>query len=329
MGSITIAGAQIARQHRPPNNDDEKEYRHAFLILEAKKGPGGSQARHVLCAESDEDRDSWVEMLVRYLTGTYSEDVVSDSKAMPNTAGAQARLSTSSETAASPVGPRTKPIPRTAIRDEISRGPAVPISQLPPDPSNTKLFQPVPTLEDYARSSSPSRLEPLTGDRQGFTVSDAQKRILERSGLGLPSSLPDLSSATQVQQDNAIPTSATRSNSELGHYADLQDNRAAKRQPSLEHRAKDDGRKSFYPGGSSIQLPLERVPSPEKMEGKVKISGPMNGVPIPTGFKFGGKDAPSDLSSASSDRREKAKSRSFWAFGKGNRDSVSLYSSEI
>jgi len=280
-------------------------------------------------------------MLVRYLTGTYSEDVVSDStsgsKAMPNTsstpapysASAQPRLSTSSEIGQSPVGPRTKPMPRTAIRDEISRGPAVPISQLPPDPGNVKLFQPVPTLEDYVRSSSPSRLEPSLGDKQGFTVSDAQKRIMERSGLGLPSSLPDLSSATQVQQDNAIPTSATRSNSELGHYADLQDNRAAKRQPSLERRAKDDGRKSFYPGGSSIQLPPERVPSPEKLEGKVKISGPMNGIPIPTGFKFGGKDAPSDLSSASSDRREKAKSRSFWAFGKGNRDSVLLYGSEI
>ena len=48
--------------------------------------------------------------------------------------------------------------------------------------------------------------------------------------------------------------------------------------------------------------------------GKVKISAPMNGTPIPAGYKFGGKDAPPPEQS-SSDRREKAKSRSFWGFG--------------
>ncbi|KAJ3501668.1 hypothetical protein NLJ89_g9235 [Agrocybe chaxingu] len=70
--------------------------------------------------------------------------------------------------------------------------------------------------------------------------------------------------------------------------------------------------------------PPDRAPSPEKLDasGKVKISGPMNGAPIPSGFKFGGKDTPSaDSSSASAnnDRREKAKSRSFWGFGKGDK----------
>lgn len=77
MGSITITGAQIGRQQRAGDrreNDDEKEYRHAFLIIEAKKGPSGTSARHVLCAESDSDRDDWVEVLVRYVMGAYNED---------------------------------------------------------------------------------------------------------------------------------------------------------------------------------------------------------------------------------------------------------------
>ena len=81
-----------------------------------------------------------------------------------------------------------------------------------------------------------------------------------------------------------------------------------------------DRRKSMNPLKPSIP---ERTPSPEKdamlqtprvdAHGKVKISGPMNGTLIPAGYKFGGKDAPSETSS--SDRREKAKSRSFWGFG--------------
>jgi RalA-binding protein 1 len=47
----------------------------------------------------------------------------------------------------------------------------------------------------------------------------------------------------------------------------------------------------------------------------------MNGAPIPSGFKFGGKEPTStDPTTAANDRREKAKSRSFWGFGKANGD---------
>ncbi|KAF9523051.1 hypothetical protein CPB83DRAFT_863513 [Crepidotus variabilis] len=343
LGSIQITGAQIARQHRTekaPNNDDEKEYRHAFLIVEAKKGPGGNHPRHVLCAESDEDRDSWVEMLVRYYTGTYSDELVfnpssgmtsvqnSSGTSLPQQAG-QPRSSTSTEvTASSPAGPRTK---------AATRG-AMPIPQLSADGSNTKLFQTVPTQDDYARSSSPARsLEPSpAGDKQATAIpiagsSDPQKRAADRSGgggLGLPSSLPDsspLSAAASVFQAD-LPSSGLRANSELGHYPDLQDNRAANRnhrQTSMDqHRpTRDDGRKSFHPTlAPSTQNPPERVPSPEKLENKVKISGPMNGAPIPHGLKFGGKDAPpADSPTTANDRREKAKSRSFWGFGKGDK----------
>jgi RalA-binding protein 1 len=156
-------------------------------------------------------------MLVRYYTGTYSEDLVLDppsgltsvhsnsSAAASNTFG-QPRTSTSSDMTTSPVGPRTKSIPRV-IREEISRGPAVPICLFLLT-RQTKLFQPVPTSEDYARSSSPSRsMDILPNDRQGSSnsgASEAQIRIMERSGLGLPSSLPDpspLSSGIPIQQE--------------------------------------------------------------------------------------------------------------------------------
>lgn len=62
-----ITGAQIGRQQRNADKkewDEVNEYRHAFLIIESKRGPGGSNARHVLCAESDKERDAWVESKV-------------------------------------------------------------------------------------------------------------------------------------------------------------------------------------------------------------------------------------------------------------------------
>ncbi|WVW78221.1 hypothetical protein I302_100172 [Kwoniella bestiolae CBS 10118] len=65
LGSITITNAQIGRQNRPAETTDERNFRHAFLIIEASKR--GTTNRHVLCAESDMERDSWIEMLVRYV----------------------------------------------------------------------------------------------------------------------------------------------------------------------------------------------------------------------------------------------------------------------
>lgn len=63
LGTITITGAQIGRQNRAPDSSDERNFRHAFLIIEASSRR--DQNRHVLCAGSDMERDSWIEMLVR------------------------------------------------------------------------------------------------------------------------------------------------------------------------------------------------------------------------------------------------------------------------
>lgn len=299
--------------------------------MEAKKSPSGAHPRHVLCAESDEDRDSWVEMLVRYVSGSYSEEVIGYNSNQP-------RASTSSSDGITSPSSR-KPM-RGMSKDDI-KGAAMPQSNLNPDVNNNaKLFQVPPlSIDDYTRSSSPSKsMDPSPTNQHGSPLSapyDANQngyRILER-GQGLPSSLPDASPLSAVQPFQTEASSGgLRANSELGHYPDLQDSRAAygggrtQRQQSPEkHRTRDpqDGRKSFYPTLNSVaSSPVpnhpERGPSPDKLDanGKVKISGPLNGAPIPSGFKFGGKDAPS--ADAVNERREKTKSRSFWGFGKAN-----------
>lgn len=65
LGSIVITNAQIGRQNRPSESSEERDFRHAFLIIEQVKK--GTQTRHVLCAASDMDRDSWIEVLVQHV----------------------------------------------------------------------------------------------------------------------------------------------------------------------------------------------------------------------------------------------------------------------
>jgi RalA-binding protein 1 len=75
IGTIKLIKAQIGKQspqqsnHSPGEKDDDAEhqYRHAFLILEPKKRDSASLVRHVLCAESDDERDAWVKALMAYV----------------------------------------------------------------------------------------------------------------------------------------------------------------------------------------------------------------------------------------------------------------------
>jgi RalA-binding protein 1 len=70
LGSIKLQNAQIGKQSTTAastTEDEENQYRHAFLILEPKKKDSNSLVRHVLCAESDQERDEWVESLLQYV----------------------------------------------------------------------------------------------------------------------------------------------------------------------------------------------------------------------------------------------------------------------
>lgn len=75
LGAIKLQNAQIGKQqqqtdHSPSRgdvDDVDNQYRHAFLVLEPKRKDSSSLVRHVLCAESDLERDQWVEALLRYV----------------------------------------------------------------------------------------------------------------------------------------------------------------------------------------------------------------------------------------------------------------------
>lgn len=75
LGTIKLQNAQIGKQSQqqsnqsPQRRDDseDNQYRHAFLILEPKRKDSSSLVRHVLCAESDEERDAWVDALLQHV----------------------------------------------------------------------------------------------------------------------------------------------------------------------------------------------------------------------------------------------------------------------
>ncbi|KAM7199325.1 hypothetical protein V8F33_004573 [Rhypophila sp. PSN 637] len=80
LGTIKLQKAQIGKQSpqqtsegspgpggRSGVDDVDNQYRHAFLILEPKKKDPNSLTKHVLCAESDRERDIWVDALLRWI----------------------------------------------------------------------------------------------------------------------------------------------------------------------------------------------------------------------------------------------------------------------
>ncbi|KAJ5834282.1 Rho GTPase activation protein [Penicillium robsamsonii] len=82
MGTIKLHHAQIGKQSPKPETappaggeeDSDNQYRHAFLVLEPKKKDSSALVRHVLCAESDEERDTWVDALMEYVESASSEN---------------------------------------------------------------------------------------------------------------------------------------------------------------------------------------------------------------------------------------------------------------
>ena len=77
LGTIKLQNAHIGRQSPTKSSDspsrapedNEGHYRHAFLIREPKRKDKDSFMDHVLCAESDAERDSWVAALLHYVDG--------------------------------------------------------------------------------------------------------------------------------------------------------------------------------------------------------------------------------------------------------------------
>ena len=116
LGSIKLHHARIGRQtanhSQSPSRvaeEPDNHFRHAFLILEPKRKDSSSHLRHVLCAESDVERDEWVAALMQHvdLVSVHSEKI---RPSMPRTESSSSKLSI--------LAPKKKPSKRNDTETE-------------------------------------------------------------------------------------------------------------------------------------------------------------------------------------------------------------------
>ncbi|PWZ01113.1 RhoGAP-domain-containing protein [Testicularia cyperi] len=268
IGSINIREAQIGRQQKSSssNEQDENAYRHAFLILEKRAATYEEPAhiaRHVLCAESDEERDDWVDVLVRAiaeLDGVPSDEV----PASPT----QAMASMSLSQAGASLG-RDGPPPTNGGSGSSSSARAA--HEAPFSPSADSSMR---RSEREAHMMSP-RMANVSLDQSRNTHSSISRiDSLDSASVNRSTNLSAAGSG--------LPTSAS-------------------------HRSVNEPRSPVASRGAEL-LDQPGSPGPRRDslgKNKASISGPMNGAPIPAGYKFGARDE------AAPDARKDDKKR-FW-----------------
>ncbi|QIX00084.1 hypothetical protein AMS68_005601 [Peltaster fructicola] len=128
LGTIKLQSAQIGKQApasgKDNTEDEENQFRHAFLILEPKRKDSNSLVRHVLCAESDEERDLWVDALLQYVDYRDDGEVVGGGVSIVN-GPRSPRLQKSMGELRPPSGHDTQLKPSDALRyDQMKAGDA-------------------------------------------------------------------------------------------------------------------------------------------------------------------------------------------------------------
>lgn len=155
LGTIRLLNAQIGRQTPGvPSVDDGSSaiYRHAFLIVEQKRSGSSYLSRHILCATSDEERDSWVDALFKIVSRE-------DEKQQPPST----ELSTSHSN--SGLSMQSTSVPSTQSSIKVNKGPSPPPIVFD-QPTNVEHSRPSrPTHHLTRRSSMVNLLNPNDKDK--------------------------------------------------------------------------------------------------------------------------------------------------------------------
>lgn len=259
------------------------------------KDKTGEDVDHILCAESDEERDHWVNMLVCCLTGEYVPDTVAgapNKESQTGTTSTRATTSMSSSSGRPPQAPAVDKLRQTqkkGSRDlEIMKGSAQPISQLSQDHTNQKLF------------GGPQYVDGSTKQSNQDPVKDAKHRREMSAGQSSTTSGTDDSSSIHRSlrphaHGSTLPGSASMP-ANLDQIANS-DSQGSMGQHVSSHRFARPVNASTQPESSTDTS--SRPKSPDK---RMKISAPSGGMPIGADFKR-----------SKEERRNKAKS-SFWDF---------------
>lgn len=253
LGTIPILYAEIGRQHKDSSigPQDDKAYRHALLIIEAKKANGAMGLKHVLCAESDQERDAWVAELLK---ASNKSQMASDSSAgiVKSSPTPLPRQSTSSSLVSDNKGHEQDPENVGAV-PITSR----PIPTPPPAQSTGSSIASSPSNNELARSL-PTELT----DAVGTIITDRSRQS------GLPNKGPSTSSAVtnspgRMKRQSVMPL----------RYQALSQEKESSHTPLSKISSSTSGK--LQEAEATIRITRDM------------ISGPSNGTPLPAGFRFG------------------------------------------
>ncbi|ADV24443.1 signal transducer, putative [Cryptococcus gattii WM276] len=295
LGSIVITNAQIGRQNRSVDSSDERHLRHAFLIIEA--GKKGTTHRHVLCAESDTERDRWVDILVKHV----------DPEAMPS----------------------PQPLPTAAVVPipTVLDAPIAPAPQSSVVPVNTTATNQNQVVPGLRRKPSQLRKQSkdvvVTSSRPLSSMAKDSKFIDAPS----PSIYNNMESHLPTQNQSPVAYSPTHSFTPQAVQSPIEEH--ASSQPMPPHKAPGPVQSHRQPWGSdscivqgispSSNVPLLTSAPTPRANGRQSVIPSRPSVSL-SSHNF--LNTPSTLSlgvtspTVEKERDKKAKSRGFWGFGR-------------
>lgn len=290
LGSIDIKAANIGRQNSKPSSVGDDAIRHAFLIR--AKDKTGEDVDHILCAESDEERDHWVNMLVCCLTGEYVPDTVASTSTKDSQPFSNSKKDSNSSASSKPPQPssvdKLRQTQKKGSREiEILKGPAQPISQMSQDSTNQKLFG-APQYSDLPVRQSSQDSSKDAKHRREMSAGQSSTASGTDDGSSIHRSLRPYGHGSTLPGSASMPANLDQiANSEV------------QPQQVTSHRFARPVNATTQQESLADSSSSSRPRSPDK---RMKISGPSGGMPIGADFKR-----------SKEERRNKAKS-SFWDF---------------
>ena len=191
LGTIKLQNASIGRQTQRQSSqspsrtgeDGDGQYRHAFLIREPKRKDSSSFVDHVLCAESDAERDAWVSALLCHVEAPTADgrpkpppsynEATSVRSSAPSKKNSLRRDAASVDSPASETSDTLQAVPY-----ESTRQAEAPHVRITPDPRPTESPSPSPTTSGSqpsirAHSAQSGQPKTISAPSNGAKISDA------------------------------------------------------------------------------------------------------------------------------------------------------------
>ena len=178
LGTIKIHSAQIGKQNKPSHSPTREEadgqFRHAFLIREPKRKDSNNFIDHVLCAESDTERDAWVEALLCYVENA-RPDINSKPQISKTDSGKVIVLSknSSKKDMVSSESPDSDGFDSLqAVPYENTQAAQAPLVQIIPDPRPTESPSPTTSGSQPSLRAPSAQSKAISAPQNGIKISD-------------------------------------------------------------------------------------------------------------------------------------------------------------